>query len=285
MIWHVGLLYRIDDLMQLIDRSPITRTTLLNDFATFHGVSIQQLIDIALIGKWVQQDSLGNLFLTSQGRDLILNRDPNIRLRRQVCSLVRTLNPPWISVSVQGRKAFSRYAPAEAVQCFREANMLDSLEEEVLNWWDSIASEFRKDHEIQRVEIGRRGERLSYSYEYKRIGRAPHWISLEYNGVGYDIKSQVSSEDSAPLLIEVKTSQESWENALFHITRHEWDVLESENQAVLHLWSLSKNLCEHAVVPISLVAPHIPQNQGLGKWEMAMCPFSLFIPKAAAQNK
>jgi hypothetical protein len=95
-------------------------------------------------------------------------------------------------------------------------------------------------------------------------------------GAGYDIRSQISSCCNQPLLIEVKASTQDWANAKLHLTRHEWDVLSGEHNAVIHLWSLARRPPEHAIIPISEMAAHIPANQGGGEWESAECPFSAF---------
>jgi hypothetical protein len=179
---------------------------------------------------------------------------------------------------IQGRKAFAQYAPPEVVQCFREAGILDSLDEEIITWWDRVSARYREDRQAQNVETGRKGERLSFAYEYKRTGKVPYWIALEYEGAGYDIKSRLSGEVDDPLLIEVKTSNESWGNAKFHLSRKEWKVLVGERHSVLHLWSLANRQMEHAIVPMSDVTPHIPDNQGKGEWESIECPFSVFTP-------
>jgi hypothetical protein len=188
------------------------------------------------------------------------------------------LAPPWAAAVVQGRKAFTQYAPLEVVQCFREAGILDSTDEDVIAWWDTIAARYRQERDIARMQTGRKGERLSYHYEHNRTGKPPYWISLEYAGVGYDLKSQLATDCTDPLLVEVKASAESWPNARFHLTRNEWEVLSGEQYAVVHLWSLANLPCDHAVIPIAEMTPHIPTNQGGGAWETVECPFSAFAP-------
>ncbi len=277
-MWHVGLLYRIGDLLELLLQKPMSRAGLLVDFPNYRSVATEQLVDITLEGRWLEDDNNHGLILTPAGRDLIAIRGPVPRLRSQVRTLMERLSPPWAAALVQGRKAFAQYAPAEVVQCFREAAILDSLDEDVIAWWDQAAARYRQDRDLSRIETGRKGERLSYLYELNRTGRKPYWIALEFEGAGYDLKSQVLMDDERPLLIEVKTSAEAWENAKFHLTRHEWEVLKGEPQAVLHLWSLANHPREHAVIPIQDLGPHIPENQGSGQWENIECPFSTFTP-------
>jgi len=277
-MWHVGLLYRIGDMLKLLDQKPSTRSTLLNNFPTYRGVNTRLLLDLITTGCWVETDKDNRFTLTPQGRHILDLSGPTLRLRSQLSTLVDILNPPWAAATIQGRKAFSQYAPPEAVQCFREAGILNSLDEDVIAWWDSVAARYRETRNTKNVETGRRGERLSYTYEQNRTGKAPYWIALEYEGVGFDIKSQVSASEDSPLLIEVKTSNQPWEYAKFHLSRHEWQVLNGEHDAVIHLWSIGSQRILHAVVPISDITPHIPVNQEAGCWEMTVLPFAISKP-------
>jgi len=281
-MWHVGVLYRAGDLLELLHQKPTKLSSILVDFPIYRGVSTKDIIDLSFIGKWIQRDCEDKLFLTAEGLRLVETNDPVRRLRTQVITLMEILYPPWAVAMVQGRKAFSKYAPPEAVQCFRESGILDLLDEDVIAFWDRIAARYRKDHDRKKVETGRRGERLSYCYERDRIGKSPYWIALDFASAGYDMVSQVSLEDEALLLIEVKASSEEWARAHFHLTRHEWDTLNGDHAAVLHLWSLASKQVAQAVVPVSDITEHIPNDHGSGNWEAVDCPFDAFKPNLIA---
>ena len=275
-MWHVGLLYRLGDMLTLLDEKPITPEMLLADLPIYRGVRAESLLAIALKANWVQTGDDRNLSLTTSGRALIDLAGPIDRLRVQVKTLMDILPPHWAPVVVQGRQAFAQYAPPEAVQCFREAGMLTTTETDVVAWWDSVAARYRHNQDMQRVETGREGERLSFQYELERTGKEPFWVALEFAGAGYDIRSVLASDCDDTLLIEVKTSTISWDNATFHLTCHEWEVLNCNHHSILHLWSLASDPPVLSVVPIEHLSTHIPLDQGSGCWELMQCPFGAF---------
>jgi len=276
MTWHVGLLYRLGDILKLLNEKHITQDTLLSDLPTFRGVQVQSLLTIALRANWIHIGETGGISLTSSGRSLIDIHGPTERLRVQIRTLMDVLSPYWAPIVVQGRQAFAQYAPAEVVQCFREAGMLTTTESDVIRWWDSISARYRNYQDKQKVETGREGERLSFHYERHRTGKEPFWIALEFTGAGYDIRSSLASNCNNTLLIEVKTSRKPWDNATFHLTHHEWEVLNLNQYSVLHLWSLAIESPILSVVPIKHLNNHIPLNRGNGNWEIIECPFATF---------
>jgi hypothetical protein len=281
MMWHVGVLYRITDMLELIAEKPAFQASLLHEFSGYRGVSTKLIVDVSVFAGWIESDACGHLILTNAGRDLIEIQTPMLRLRSQVSTLVGLANPTWAALTIQGRDAFSEYAPPEVVQCFREAGILNSYDPDVIALWDSISARYRKAQDKERVSVGRKGERLSYDYERTRTGVTPQWIALEFEGAGYDILSRASTDNSRALLIEVKTSRERWSRAVFYLTRHEWLVLNGNHESVLHLWSVESAKPLYAIVPIANVTPHIPNDQGSGQWETATCPFADFEPRVA----
>lgn len=275
-MWHVGLLYRIIDLLELLDQRDNYHTDTIINIHCFHGVETERLISIAITGKWLYINNNQNLCITPQGRNLLLEQESILQLRSQIFTLITILNPSWVATTAQGRQAFVQYAPQEVIQCFRESGLLDSFDDEVVRWWDQIATRFREARLIDNIKTGRKGERLSYDLEKKRTGKDPYWIALEFDGAGYDIKSQVGSDIEVPLLIEVKASTQSWTNATFFLSRHEWKVLSKETYAVFHLWSLATQPPEYAIIAVANVESHIPLDKGNGEWKIVECPFSVF---------
>lgn len=275
-MWHVGFLYRMGDILEILETNPSTFSEIVLDFPKYGGVEIERILELSLRGGWIKTDNDGKLILTKHGHKFLMIRDPVCRLRSQIFKLVDILSPTWTVAMIQGRKAFAQYAPPEVAQCFRESGILESFDEEVITWWDKACARFREDRQVRNMEIGRKGERLSYAYEYNRTGEAPYWISIEYEGAGYDLKSKLSQEINEQLLIEVKTSNQPWESAKFYLSKYEWKILSSEPYSVLHLWSLATFPQKHSVIPIDDVAPHIPRNRGEGVWESIECPFNAF---------
>jgi hypothetical protein len=116
------------------------------------------------------------------------------------------------------------------------------------------------------------------SFELSRNGVNPRWMSLDYNDSGYDLLSRVSHEDASPLAVEVKTSTQPWATALFYVSRHEWEVLSSQEHAVLHLWSIARRPYQHAIVSIPNLFRHMALDQGEGKWQNLACPYREWHP-------
>lgn len=281
-MWHVGILYRACDFLAMIGQTPLYIDEIIMHFPTsYHGVKTNELINVLYAGRWVNKDENSRISLSSQGQELLQLPTLKAKLRVQVKKLMEILKPPWGALTVQGRQVFEDYAPQEAVQCFREAGVLDSLDDEDIVWWDLIAIQYRHEQDSQKVLTGRRGEKKSYSYEFNRTGHLPYWIALQYEGAGYDIRSQLSDIDKSPLLIEVKTTSDVWERGKFFLSRHEWNVLSNNDRAVIHLWSLTKHSDQLALVSVHELAQHMPIEKGSGLWEAVILPFSVFRPTTA----
>ena len=278
-MWHVGILYRACDFLAAIAETPLSIEEIRTHFPTsYHGVKTDELVALLDAGKWISKDQNGRIGASKDGQELLRLSNPKVRLRAQVRRLLEMLKPAWGALTVQGRQVFEDYAPQEVVQCFREAGVLDSLDDEIITWWDNIAAQYRHEKKIQRVLVGRKGEKKSYYYEFDRTGILPYWIALQYEGAGYDIRSQLSVTDKSPLLIEVKTTTEPWERGKFFLSRHEWNILSNSRHSLMHLWSLTKNSEQFALVAIYELAKHIPSEKGSGQWDVIVLPFSAFEP-------
>jgi hypothetical protein len=132
--------------------------------------------------------------------------------------------------------------------------------------WDRVASQFRRLEELERIEIGRRGEQLSIKRERDRVGIEPEWVAFESNLVGYDLLSRVSAEDHTPLSIEVKATTRDIDHGYFYLTKNEWAVARFSQHYVFHLWSLGA-VTHFTELSVDEVIPHIPVEQGSGTWE------------------
>jgi len=277
---HIGILYRVPHILDIINKNNLRESEIFANFPrSFRDVDTKQLLEVISLAGFICTKNDGRLALTISGKKILNTISPVDLLRKEIRCILDVTNPIWGAFMVQGRRAFAEYAPAEVVQCFREAGILDSLEEDILSWWDQIASRYRNEEETSRKnQIGRKGERLSFEYELKRTGRIPYWISLEYEGAGYDIKSIISQSIDEPLLIEVKASSQPWEKAKLYLTRHEWIVLSRANHAIVHLWSIYDDRLEFSTINISQLSRHIPLERENGEWELFTCPFSAFEP-------
>ena len=158
----------------------------------------------------------------------------------------------------------------------KEAELLESHEEEIIFWWDLAGIELRHSKAWELKQIGRKAERLSLAFEKKRTGIEPEWIGFESDFVGYDIKSVVTKKKSKVLRIEVKGATQNKNQAEFFITRNEWiNALHSEN-FIFHLWLINSNPTTPIMVSINQISPHIPDDREKGQWQNVKIPFGVF---------
>ncbi|MGH2502789.1 MAG: protein NO VEIN domain-containing protein, partial [Ktedonobacterales bacterium] len=215
------------------------------------------------------------LQLTASGMAVALEPLASLRLRVQLRDMLLFAPPSWIGLVDRGRSSVRRYANRDTVQCFQDAGLLTEADPVVASWWDEVANHTRLKRQKRLLEIGRQGEWLSMEYEEHRVGRRPHWMSLDSTDAGYDLISLVERGSEEPLVIEVKASEEPWEFAYFHLSRNEWAVLSAQRHAMIHLWSLAFRHPFHHILDIKTLAAHIPNDMGTGKWEAVRVPFQV----------
>ena len=189
-----------------------------------------------------------------------------------------TLKPIWARRIPFGRKEAFLFMSDEEKRCFLEAGLMDiPANDEVIKWWDTIADIERENDDY--LSVGREGERLTMEYETMRTGKRPVWQSIETNLAGYDIISHSdNTDDSVEILIEVKASRKTIQNAFLVITRHEWEVANYKNNVnryYFYIWLLgdAKLL---ARISANDVLDHIPKESGAGTWENVKIPFEAF---------
>ena len=119
-------------------------------------------------------------------------------LRIQVQHLIEAYKPSWLPLLTKGRAEALRFLPEDVVQCLREADLTTSYADDVILWWDKTCKISRRTGKDEKVDVGRRGEKLSISYERRRTSREPIWKGFDSNLAGYDILSVVDSRKSHP---------------------------------------------------------------------------------------
>lgn len=218
--------------------------------------------------------------VTSKGRGILNLHDQGLYIdlkRTMLMDYVLTVSPIWSNLIPYGRKEAVIFMTQDEKACFMEAGLLsDRLDHDIVEWWDAIANKVRAKAQQTQNDIGRIGERNTIYYERERTNFEPKWMSIDSNKVGYDIQSKISSDDHNALLIEVKTSTSSLEQAFFHVTSHEWEVSQTSGAYVFHLWCLSGKKRLLAVVSPENLSPYIPTNNLSGEWESAKIPFLSF---------
>lgn len=188
--------------------------------------------------------------------------------------------PIWTNRIPSGRREAMIFMSKDERACFTDAGLLsENPSINVVNWWDMIAGYIRAQTQQNKTNIGRSGESCTIEYEKARTNIEPKWMSLDSNLVGYDVLSRTSANSTEPLLIEVKTSKLSVDDADFHVTSNEWRVASISKAYLFHLWSLFNGYKKLAILAPNEVLPYIPTNNLDGEWESAKIPFSCFAEK------
>ncbi|RUL47230.1 DUF3883 domain-containing protein [Lysinibacillus antri] len=274
MVFSVGILYSVQKFLQFISDTKIKAIEFSAAFNRYESTSSQIVLEVAESFNWIQLDLEGNLSVTVKGNEILTQKDMLYALRVQLKHLIEMVKPSWSYLIHKGRKEAFQYFPSDVKQCFKEAELINSYDRDVIEWWDILALAVRGKQLDTQLEIGRTGEELSLEYERKRVNKEPVWQSIESNLSGFDILSVVSLEESTPLRIEVKTSTNVSGTFTFYLTRNEWNVAETSENYLFHLWILSETP-EIFIIDKNAIAKHIPTNQGNGSWENVKIIFTL----------
>jgi hypothetical protein len=200
-------------------------------------------------------------------------------LRSCISSIVRAQQPWWMPLVPKGREKVRAALNSNEEQCFEDAQLFSTFpDNDVIAWWDSLASEVRAIRQDANNHQGRIGEKLSLEYELRRLKSEgitidPRWIALDDNSAGYDILSyKRGTVEPVAKLIEVKTCSRTV--AKFFLTVNEWrTALERSNHYVFHVWLLP----EQKLIEFSPddIRQHVPIDRGEGEWQDALITMPL----------
>lgn len=275
-MFSVGILYSAKEFLEFVDNTPDLDLQFPKIFATFSVASPKSVLEISQVCEWIRMNIDGKLEITEKGKEIIQYVNPEKALRAQIGHLIEKSIPPWIPLLSRGRDEAKKYLPIDVAQCFREAELFSDPTDEIVNWWDKYSKISRKVSKDTKLEVGRRGEKLSLKHERKRTKREPFWQGIESNLAGFDILSVVSEIDPSPLRIEVKASNSTPEVATFFLTKNEWRVALTSDCYLFHLWALQPKP-RLLLIDVNQVINHIPKNLGLGQWEVISIPYEPFI--------
>lgn len=271
----VGVLYGAQDFLKYISNNIITLNNFYKSFRNINEIPSINIIRTSINCKWVDINTNNVIILTENGLMIVNESNPILKLRLQLLDALKYEYPELLQLAIRGRNAIICFGKQDTIQCFRDANLFNSYDDKTILWWDTLASFTYQKNEDRRIEIGRKGERLTYFFEANRVGAYPLWISLEDNTAGYDFISKVSRNDEEILIIEVKTSEKAWNEAEFYITKNEWIVLNSHKNSIIHLWSLSTDPPEHYLLSISDLNNNIPEDIAHGEWQIIRIPYTI----------
>ena len=186
-------------------------------------------------------------------------------------------SPTWSSKIIYGRKEVFLFLTEDEQRCFIEARLMNEYDANTINWWDNLANRIRANYGINLNEEGRTGESLTMAFERQRTGFEPKWSSIDSNLLGYDIDSRVSRDDPTRFYIEAKTTILSDNEAVFYISRREWETAEFSKHYSFYIWSISQGKTKLLLLSPNDVRPHIPDNNGSGTWESVKIKINSFI--------
>ena len=189
--------------------------------------------------------------------------------------------PLWSKAMREGRRRFIRTLGPNDQDVFAAAGLMeDPARGEVVTWWDGVSSHARFAFDQEKMQQGRAAEMLTLEHERERIRaigitREPEWPGLDDNFAGYDVLSY----EQGPVgvlnrLIEVKSTTVS--PLRFIITRNEWNKAEKTGDAyIFHVWDMARPPPTLHIRTVAEVAPHIPTDNGKGKWNYATIPVTV----------
>lgn len=272
-----GVAARCFDVLRIVHENSLPFDRLRHELPRDSRYDNEAVLKLSQDIGWIRANDSGIAVLAPAGsRLLALDSRGPARLRRALLDYVEAVRPPWTKLALDGRSRTLQFAPVGFAQLMSEAYLADGYDDEVIEFWDRLAAIARGQDDIRLCEIGRRGERLTLAYEMHRTGLAPIWRSIESNADGYDVLSVVSRDDHAQRQIEVKTSTLGLSGS-FHLTRNEWEIAETMQYHVFHLWDLRReDAPKLAIVPRAVMASHVPQDKGRGSWKEVEIPFGEF---------
>lgn len=159
--------------------------------------------------------------------------------------------------------------------CLRQANLYNDDSELMEEWWDQIYAYSREKTQESHQETGREGEKLSFLYEFQRVGKKPRKEYIQNTSAGFDLLSIHSHNSMEKLMIETKSSVSSINKAEAFITRNELDMAIEHSNYVFHFWLLKEK--KLAILDRESVIMTAPKNENEGRWEKFKVPFITFV--------
>lgn len=277
-----GLAQAAFDMLQMLGTQPLCVADVVEGLRRIGGMPAAQVLSLAQRLNWVAVVEDGRLEPTPGGRKVIGQPAYPLMLRQAVLDFADVASPAWLQNARLGRARVMAFAAPDILQTLIEAEVSESVSEDVVAFWDKLAGLARGRRDDRLTEIGRGGERLSISHEAARTSRMPRWVAIDCNEDGFDLLSIRAADDPAPLGIEVKASTQGLAGSFF-VTRNEWEVASSMEAHVFHLWDLSQPPAKRlAVVSPEAVLAHVPSDTGEGEWSAVEIPFSAFTANFTA---
>ncbi len=279
MNFSIGYLHSSIRLIEILEKQPLNSSYIIDKNEILFISPASDVINISHKCNWIEVNKNGHFSISSKGKELLSILDYEGRLRYQLKDIIISFQPTWCKSLSYGRKEFRRYVSRDITQCFNESGLFqENPSDNIVQWWDELMIISRSYRSAELIKYGRQGERLTLNFEKDRTGINPKWQSLESNFSGYDILSIISSNDSTPLQIEVKTSTLRLKDAKLHLTFNEWKNAQVARAYKYYLWIIN-NIIQMAIIDTKDIELHIPKNNGNGTWESVEIPMIEFKDK------
>jgi len=272
----VGVIYSSQSFLRLVRGEVISVEVFKDSFRRFEVADAAQVLELVQKCRWTSVTTNGVLQLTERGQIIVAVEDPALCLREQLADIISVESPPWARRIALGRFEAQRSMPENAAQCFKECGLLGECNYEVVGWWDSVNQAIRSRKANFNIKVGRAAECFTIARERVRTRKEPVWQAVESNVAGYDVLSQIAEDRVDPLQIEVKGSLMRTKEAMFFITRNEWETAKNSANYEFQLWLVHEQL-RLFVVGVELLEQHLPHNRRGGRWETTQLWFRDFV--------
>jgi len=272
----VGVLYSSQELLRIVHDGGVRLDEFDDMFRKIEVADAKVVLELSQQCNWLRVSESGTLVITERGTSILSAGGSEHCLRQQLADAIGALNPPWARKITLGRFEVLKVLPRNVAQCFRDCALLEGTADEVVRWWDVVGRKVRSDRAEVLSNIGRIAEKSTLMFEELRVKEPPTWQSIESSVSGYDVLSRVEPEDPRKLKIEVKGSTMRLSDAVFTLTRNEWDTALNSEHYHFHLWLLHDTHPKFFLVPGQNLDQFVPQDRKSGRWQNAHLYFREF---------
>lgn len=194
-------------------------------------------------------------------------------LYKLACKSFVESNPILLNLTRHGRESLISNLEDDELQVFRNAGLLEKiLDDDAIEWWDSLRLISRTDLNNSLLQQGRKAERWTIENELSEYLNltpelTPRWVSLDSDHYGYDILSYRTQANNVPntVLIEVKSFARI-SDPHFYLSSNEWKkAVQTAPNYLFYIWCIETK--EHRIQTVDQVQPHIPLTTGQGIWQ------------------
>ena len=246
------------------------------------GLQIEEIIQLI---KTVEADASSFDLEASECLHGIIKYDGDMSgvecYRHFIHEIIIYCRPVWAKFMAHGRARFFKKLTRDDRSLFWQAGLLNNPPSDVVvKWWDEITGQVRLIHSAEKMEQARAAEKQTLDRERKRlqglsIKNEPIWTAIEDNHAGYDVLSyEKGAFGLVNKLIEVKSTIAS--PLRFYISRNEWEqAVKSGDAYHFHIWDMKQKPPVLHERTMGEVKPHIPKDNGKGKWADALIPLNI----------